>query len=232
MGWLSDLDPTKAAKSIGDALNNIKKKADDIAAPVRKFAEAPIKSLAASDPFYQRLKTGRWQSPNTLIAGGVHELYDADPLAKNIGIREKDAVTAAKVAGAAAAIYFSAGAASSMYGSAAAVSGEGGAVASASGSAFTASSIGATAGAVSAVGQIYGTVQQRKAIQQAKDQARQDQQAMQDMIENANQPAPVMPGPDAASIATARKRSLAEQQRRRGRSASILSDDSAQPLGA
>lgn len=239
MGLFSDLNPFKGnpLKKLDQSIRKTIKK-DPVLKNVKKFVEAPIKSVLAADPLYRKLKYGHSGTNDQRIRAGVHELYKADPIAKNIGIREKDAVTVAKVAGAAAAIYFTAGAAASYYGAGAAAAGAGtaggaGAATAAAGTtagASTAATIGATAGAVSAVGQIYGTVQQRKAIKEAEEQAKIDQAAMEAAV--ANEKVPVMPGPDDASISAARKKAMALQLARRGRSSSILSDESRQALGA
>lgn len=227
MGIFSDLNPFHGnpLKKLDPFSNQnpIKK----VVKKVEKFAVAPIKAVAKMDPLYQKLTTGHVGSNSQRIAAGVHELYSADPVAKNVGISEKDAVTAAKIAGAAAAIYFTAGAASSLY------AGAGGAAsATAAGTAAsgtnTAAIVGASAGAVSAVGTIYGTVQQRKAMKDAQEQAAADQAALE---AEAGQKI-TMPNPDDASVLAARKKAAALQLARKGRSSSILSDESRQPLGA
>lgn len=239
MGFFSDLNPFK-----GNPLKKLDPFSNDnpvkkVVKKVEKIAIAPLKAVGRMDPLYQKLTTGHVGTNDQRIRGGVHELYSADPVAKNVGVREKDAVTAAKIAGAAAAIYFTAGAASSFYGAGAASAGAGtaggagaatGAATGAAAGTSTAATIGATAGAVSAVGQIYGTVQQRKAIKDAEEQAKIDQAAMESAL--TSDKVPVMPGPDDASIIAARKKATALQMTRRGRSSSILSDESRQALGA
>lgn len=232
MGFLSDLNPFHGNPL--DKLNPFSKNnpVKKVVKKVEQIAVAPIKAVARMDPLYQKLTTGHVGSNSTRISGGVNALYSADPVAKNVGISEKDAVTAAKVAGAAAAIYFTAGAASSLYAGAGAASGATASAATATGAAAggtsTAAVIGATAAGVSAAGQIYGTVQQRKAIKDAQAQASEDQAA----LEAAAGVKVSMPGPDDASVLAARKKATALQLARKGRSSSILSDESRQALGA
>jgi len=147
-------------KSFSSAVGGIFHKIGDTIKrdPITKIVLAPVRSLAAADPIIRRITTGKVGTNNERIAGGVHALYSADPVAKNVGVKEDDAVKAAKIAGAIAAIYFTAGAASSAMGAmggGAAASGAaaGGGTAAASGAAAG----GGTAAAGATTGGIMGT---------------------------------------------------------------------------
>lgn len=124
---------------------------------VTNLAEAPIKSLAAADPLYQKLRYGAAGTPDQRIHGGVDALYQADPVAKNVGIREEHAVMAAKIAGIAAAAYFGGAALGGLGGGGAATTGgstlaEGEAIGGATAGATTEAALGGEASVLGPVG--------------------------------------------------------------------------------
>lgn len=105
MGWNPFREVDRAVRDVTSQVGEAARRD-----PITKLVLAPVRAAAAGDPLYQRVTTGRFGSDDERIRGGVHALFSADPLGKHVGVREEDAVTMAKIAGALAAIYFSAGA--------------------------------------------------------------------------------------------------------------------------
>lgn len=78
-------------------------------------------------------------------------------------------------------------------------------------------------------GSAYQAHQGRKARKKAEQQAALEREALAELREDEP---PVMPIADDEGARRARRRSIAAQLRRRGRQSTILSDSSADPLGA